>query len=303
MRESDLDAVRAAGLDDRAIVDANQVVSYFNYVNRVVDGLGVELEAGSSLAPWHVPPYPLADDAAATGVVPLSALPVLDLTQSRELDRIMVDELGITLERMMENAGRQLAQLARQRLGMSVGGRRVAILAGSGGNGGGGLVAARHLANAGAVVSLHLTAGPADLTPVPLAQYEILMRMGVPASVPEPPADADLLVDAIVGYSLAGAPRGEAARLIAATHGRPVLSLDVPSGLEVGTGVVHEPAVQAGATLALAALKRGVETPAGRLVAGELFVGDISVPPAVFARLGLSASPRFDTVGLLRVSP
>lgn len=44
MEESDIDTLRAAGCDDRAIVDANQVVAYFNYVNRVVDGLGVELE-------------------------------------------------------------------------------------------------------------------------------------------------------------------------------------------------------------------------------------------------------------------
>lgn len=45
MEESDVKALRAAGFDDRAIVDANQVASYFNYVNRVVEGLGVELEA------------------------------------------------------------------------------------------------------------------------------------------------------------------------------------------------------------------------------------------------------------------
>jgi uncharacterized peroxidase-related enzyme len=44
MKEADVDALREHGLDDRAIVDANQVVAYFNYVNRVADGLGVELE-------------------------------------------------------------------------------------------------------------------------------------------------------------------------------------------------------------------------------------------------------------------
>ena len=164
-------------------------------------GLGVELEA-STTAPWH--PYPLARGGAGSAPVSLDALPLLDLERSRELDRIMVDELGITLERMMENAGRQLARVARERLGMSVGGRRVAVLAGSGGNGGGGLVAARHLANAGATISIHLSGRPAELTPplaqypisihlsgrpaeppVPLAQYEILMRMGIEPSVPD----------------------------------------------------------------------------------------------------------------------
>ena len=186
--------------------------------NRVVDGLGVELEAESATAPWQAQPYPLARGGAGSAPVSLDALPLLDLERSRELDRIMVDELGITLERMMENAGRQLARVARERLGMSVGGRRVAVLAGSGGNGGGGLVAARHLANAGATISIHLSGRPAELTPVPLAQYEILMRMGIEPSVPEPPADAELLLDAIVGYSLRGAPWGAAASLIAATR-------------------------------------------------------------------------------------
>lgn len=44
MLRRDLDPLRAQGLDDRAIVDLNQVVAYFNYVNRIADGLGVELE-------------------------------------------------------------------------------------------------------------------------------------------------------------------------------------------------------------------------------------------------------------------
>lgn len=67
--EADIEALRAIGCDDRAIVDANQVASYFNYVNRVADGLGVELEPGWPAALRARRAYPLA------GAVPAAALP------------------------------------------------------------------------------------------------------------------------------------------------------------------------------------------------------------------------------------
>src|SRR5712691_9984033 len=84
------------------------------------------------------------------------SVPWLSVEQMREVDRVMVDELGILLVRMMENAGRNLAQLARHLLGGDARGRSIVVLAGPGGNGGGGLVAARHLAVAGAQVTIGL---------------------------------------------------------------------------------------------------------------------------------------------------
>jgi NAD(P)H-hydrate epimerase len=82
-------------------------------------------------------------------VVDPRALPWLSVEQMREVDRIMVDELGISLVRMMENGGRGLAEVARDLLGGDAAERSVLVLAGPGGNGGGGLVAARHLTVAG----------------------------------------------------------------------------------------------------------------------------------------------------------
>src|SRR5215467_10182978 len=86
------------------------------------------------------------------------AVPWLSVAQMREVDRIMVEELGISLVRMMENAGRSLAQVARELLGGDTAGRSILVLAGPGGNGGGGLVAARHLSAAGANVAVALSA-------------------------------------------------------------------------------------------------------------------------------------------------
>jgi len=81
---------------------------------------------------------------------PGAGVPAISVDQMREVDRLMVDEFGVTLLQMMENAGRSLAVLARDRfLGNYAGGKRVTVLAGSGGNGGGGMVCARRLANWG----------------------------------------------------------------------------------------------------------------------------------------------------------
>jgi NAD(P)H-hydrate epimerase len=215
----------------------------------------------------------------------------------REVDRVMVDELGISLVRMMENAGRGLAVLARLLLGGSVGARRVLVMAGPGGNGGGGLVAARHLAVAGALVDVRLATPPHRLTPVPAEQLQILRHMGVSVGVgagpPSAPVDADLVIDALLGYSQAGDPRGEAASLIEWSAERRILSLDNPSGLELSTGRTRTPCVHADATMTLALPKLGLRAPAAREVVGRLFLADISVPAVVYERLGLRYSSPF----------
>lgn len=91
-----------------------------------------------------------------------------------EIDRLMVEEYGIALLQMMENAGRSLAEVARRLLGGSVEGRHIVVLVGSGNNGGGGLVAARHLANAGAAVVVALVG--ARLRGVPEQQRRALSQ-------------------------------------------------------------------------------------------------------------------------------
>lgn len=155
------------------------------------------------------------------------------------------------------------------------------VLAGPGGNGGGGLVAARHLVNRGCTVSVVLSE-PDSLTPVPAHQADILARIGTGMAT----APADLLVDALIGYSLHGNPTGRAAELIewASQQPAPVLALDAPSGLDVTTGIAGTPHIQATATLTLAHPKVGlIDAPA----VGELYLADISVPAIVYQRLGL----------------
>jgi NAD(P)H-hydrate epimerase len=221
--------------------------------------------------------------------VEAAALPWLSVEQMRDVDRLMLDELGISLVRMMENAGRSLGVLVRSLLDGSVEAQRVLVMAGPGGNGGGGLVAARHLAVAGALVEVRLATPPERLTPVPAEQLQILRRMGVGVGVgpPSVPVDADLVIDALLGYSQTGDPRGDAARLIEWSAGRRVLALDNPSGLELSTGRARTPCVHAEATMTLALPKLGLRTTTATDIVGRLFLADISVPAVVYERLGL----------------
>src|SRR3990172_13388441 len=87
-------------------------------------------------------------------------IPAITTQQMVEVDRLMTEEFGILLIQMMENAGRNLADLARRLSGGEVRGKRVAVFCGSGNNGGGGLVAARHLHNWGAEVLYKVIANP-----------------------------------------------------------------------------------------------------------------------------------------------
>jgi NAD(P)H-hydrate epimerase len=302
VQEADVAALRAAGLDDRAIVDANQVVAYFNYVNRIVEGLGIQLEERWPAEVRTRRHYVPDQVGAEIPTLDPAALPWLSVEQMREVDRLLVDELGITLEQLMENAGRNLALLARLLLGGDARGRSVVVLAGPGGNGGGAMVAARHLAVAGAQVRVLLAQPPERLAPVTSRQHGILRRMGLDVRIDGTALDpADLVLDGLLGYSQAGPPRGRAALLIQATAGRRVLALDVPSGLELATGRQHSPHVVAAATLTLAAPKHGLRAPGAPVAVGPLYVADISVPPLVWAQLGLPPPSPFGRHTIARI--
>ncbi len=206
-----------------------------------------------------------------------------------EADRIAVEHYRIALLQMMENAGRALARLAHARfLGKDARGKHIAVLAGSGGNGGGVLAAARHLHNWGASLEVVLAQAAHAMKPAPKRQLAILRRMGV--AVRDAPAAAGpvgLVIDGLIGYSLKGAPSGSVAKLIrwANVANAPVLAMDVPSGLDATTGIAYNPAIEASATLTLALPKTGLMTAGAASYTGELYLADIGIPPALYARL------------------
>jgi NAD(P)H-hydrate epimerase len=225
---------------------------------------------------------------------PRAALPDLTTEQMREVDRLMVEQYGISMVQMMENAGRNLADLATTRYVPTT----CTVLVGSGGNGGGGLVAARHLHNRGVDVSVVLAVPVAG--GAPHHQLEIVRQLGV--RIVAKPLPASLVIDAMIGYGLNGDPTGaiaDAIRWANASPG-PVLALDVPSGLDATSGHVGRPCIIADATLTLALPKIGLRRASD--VVGELFAADISVPASLYESMGVPAGPWFWTGPIVRVT-
>jgi NAD(P)H-hydrate epimerase len=213
-------------------------------------------------------------------------VPSVTADEMREVDRIAIEETGPNLFQMMENAGRTLAILTIERLGDAWANARVIVLAGSGGNGGGGICAARHLANRRVNVGLCL-ADPDRLVDVPAFQRKVFQSTGgaeinAARIASEHP---DLIVDALIGYGLRSAPQGAVADLIewANASGVAVLALDLPSGTNATTGEHPGVYIDARWTLTLALPKTGVEASA----AGELWLADIGIPDATYHRIGL----------------
>lgn len=221
----------------------------------------------------------------------------INTPQMIEVDRLMTEDYHIELIQMMENAGRCLAILVKERFfDGDVEGRNIVVLAGTGGNGGGALVAARRLNNWGAKVNVFVTAEPEKFTPVPLHQYKILRRMGVSillADKVEGNGKPDAILDGIIGYSLKGNPRSSAATMIhwANNQNAPIVALDTPSGLDPNSGTLYEPVIGASATLTLAMPKMGLFASDAKSVVGELYVGDISVPPELYQEESLGLEP------------
>jgi NAD(P)H-hydrate epimerase len=234
-------------------------------------------------------------------------MPYITTEQMREVDRAMIEDYHIELVQMMENAGRNLAHLARDRfLGGDPRGKAVTVLAGTGGNGGGALVCARRLHNYGADVAVFTTKPAEAFTPVPKHQHDILRRMGVPveaagALAETPPGD--LIIDGVIGYSLQGAPRGVAAEMIrwANAQDTPVLSLDAPSGVDTTTGTAFDPVINATATMTLALPKVGLQAEHVKAQVGELYLADISVPPGLYEALGLQVGHIFAQADVVRL--
>lgn len=214
------------------------------------------------------------------------AVPGVTTAEMREIDRIAVEETGPNLFQMMENAGRNLAAVCLDSLGSRRRSSRVVVLAGTGGNGGGGMAAGRHLASRGVHVDVAVT-DVDRLGEVPRVQLDLLRLAG--GDVVADPAGlsgVDLVVDAVIGYGLGGAPDGRAGEFIefAATSGAPVISLDVPSGVDATTGTTPGVAVAASTTMTLALPKTGLH---GEHT-GRLLLGDIGIPRAVHERAGVA---------------
>ncbi len=226
----------------------------------------------------------------------MNMMPTLAATaeQIRQLDRIAIEQYGIPGILLMENAGRACAAAAREMLD-GVEGKRVAVLCGRGNNGGDGFVAARHLTNWGANVFVPLLARlqqALDQAGDAVVNLRIALNMGIAvreansqqdAAVFDACAECDLIVDALLGTGVKGEVREPFRSAIAAINrsGRPVLAVDVPSGLDCDTGEPLGVAVRAQRTVTFAVNKTGFTRPGAHRFTGDVEVAEISIPRSV----------------------
>lgn len=229
-------------------------------------------------------------------------VPSVDEAQMREVDRIATEDFGLGILQMMENAGRNLALSAMEMIG-DPDGKMITIVSGSGGNGGGGLAAARHLHNHGYQVQILLSKPDKDYDGPAKVQSNILKQAGIN---PQPlenakklVSESDLILDALIGYSLKGAPRGTILDYIhwinlSKAH---VLSLDLPSGVNATTGETPGEVVLADRTVTLALPKPGL----ANKTSGDIILADIGIPPEVYHPLGINIDPFFGSQFLVKL--
>jgi NAD(P)H-hydrate epimerase len=206
----------------------------------------------------------------------------------KALDRWAIRTIGIPSVCLMENAGRLVAEEVKRFLRRRKG-RKVLVIAGTGNNGGDGLVAARHLLNAGLRVKILLAGTPGRMTLDEALNFRIAKKLRIPATMAfrlSAPAllrefaKADVIIDALFGTGLSRAVDGKYRTLIEVmnTSGRPVVAIDIPSGLDGTTGRMWGVAVKARMTVTLAHPKTGLFVGYGPRYAGRVICVDIGIP-------------------------
>ena len=229
-------------------------------------------------------------------------LPVVTAEKSKYLDKKATAEYGVPDHQLMENAGRAVAEevlrLAKEELGLSPEALKAAVCSGRGNNGGDGLVAARYLKAAGALAQVFI------LSPKDAGYGELVVRniqkakeAGVPVSLVKKEdleklsgefSRNDILLDALLGVSAVGKPTGPVRRVIQLMNksGKPIIAVDIPSGLSPDTGHHSGVFITARHTLTLGFAKTGLMALHAQPNTGKIKVLDIGYPPALIEEAG-----------------
>jgi len=212
--------------------------------------------------------------------------------QMREVDRIAIEETGPILPQMMENAGRNLCLQAINLLKTQWNEVPIVALAGTGGNGGGGICAARHLANKRAKPVVVLS-DPDNLGGAAAQQLEMYQHAGglIASEDDLKKIEPGLILDCLVGYSLKGDLRPHVASLVKWTYktDATTIALDIPSGIDATTGEDYGWHIEADLTMTLALPKSGLS----HRHCGEIWLADLGIPAETFRRAGIDYSNPF----------
>jgi hydroxyethylthiazole kinase-like uncharacterized protein yjeF len=212
--------------------------------------------------------------------------------EMRALDKAAEEELGIPGLLLMENAGRAVADAATALL-QDCAGKKIVVLAGKGNNGGDGLGAARWLQNRRALVTVVLSCAREDLSGSAADELQFYLAGGgelqdklTAAQMPllqETLAGADLIIDALLGTGFTGELRGTVRDFCQLVNlaARPVLAVDIPTGVNADDGSAGTDAIRAQATVTMALPKPGLYLYPGKRYVGQLTVADIGMPVAM----------------------
>lgn len=215
--------------------------------------------------------------------------------EMRAMDQAAVETYGIPESLLMENAGLAAFQILKRYTPIT--NRSFLVLCGGGNNGGDGLVVARKIHSGGGTVTACLLSDPAKYKNAARLNYDIAKRLPMnlvekadPERVRKEIASADGIIDAIFGTGLARNVEGRYAEIIDSVNqsGKPVLSLDIPSGIQGDTGRIMGTAIKAGRTVTFGLPKCGNLLYPGFHRCGKLFVTHISFPPALYGAESLT---------------
>ena len=217
----------------------------------------------------------------------------LTRAQVRELDRRAIEEYGITGVVLMENAGRGVVDVINQ---LKIHGP-VHVICGKGNNGGDGFVIARHLNARTIPVIIHLCCKIDELAGDAAINYHVIENAGLTiipftscSLLSQQLVQANWIIDALLGTGLSGTVRPPYDKIIQCINasGKPVLAVDLPSGMDADTGHPLGACVKATQTVTFVALKQGFTNPAATALTGQIHIADIGVPHKLIVEFGVS---------------
>ncbi len=217
-------------------------------------------------------------------------MPVVLGTMDVRAYEINTVALGLPLRYLMENAGSGVARIVWRELG-DMEGKRVAVLAGKGGNAGDGFVAARHLAGLGAEVDVIMLYKPEEVVHEDasfnlslLSRLDSVTLRRYPSSL----EGYDVVIDAILGTGVRGELRDPIRRAVEQASEADSLrvAVDVPTGIDPDTGRVHGTAFKADITVTMQFVKKGLLAEEARPYVGRIETVNIGVPPDAWVKVG-----------------
>lgn len=223
---------------------------------------------------------------------------VVTSEEMREIDTRTIKELGLPGPILMERAGIAVTDVALKILEVH-GGNHAAIFCGKGNNGGDGFVVAREMLRSNIAVDVYVFAPKKEIKGDALLNLNALVKLGLEVKyvnnideLDHLTIEADIIIDALLGTGIKGKVTGilgEAIRFINDLY-KPVLSIDLPSGINADTGTFEGECVKADFTVTMGLVKRGLVIPPGKEYSGEVFVADIGFPDFVVSEKNINVN-------------